>query len=531
MKTQRSTILLACAAIAIAAVFTGCTKGTFGYGGKAVTFATTSSGSLATKTEYGVDKTEDGITKQALNWKSGDVITISSPEALVQNSTDQHASNYKVTVTSTGVPSKGTVSNESANGLMWPEDETKSYTFHSVYPKVKTNGSYPTLDPTDGKVTAEIPAVQTLATTTTTKTVGTGDDAITYTVYEPDMKYAYMTAAASAKPTDEKVSLSFEPAFTAIEFNVSSKDNDIKLKNIGLYASGTSDKLSGTYSMTAGSALATGVTVSSGIDSVFMSLGDGVTVTKTAGATFTLFMLPKTNGEAISMKFKEDGVGTCVHSLTTKDDGSVVPFEAGHKYRINMLKLPSNRWNFKVIDLTGVAYEWEDVKLDTLDTKNYPEATQFEVEGANNGRYYTRADQTAPVDGRNAKAFRQYWLMKTDTTVVVKFKVMSPIGYDWLVVPSDTTNFTVTSTVDTTGYQKNGLRGPIMTKEGYAATTNVILYIKAKNTQDTTERSLYLKTYAISRDDKIQYSLDSETQLYDMRGYHYFVINNTSIVN
>ena len=93
----------------------------------------------------------------------------------------------------------------------------------------------------------------------------------------------------------------------------------------------------------------------------------------------------------------------------------------------------------------------------------------------------------------------------------------------------DPNAFTITPTVDEEGYTAGGLRGPIKTVDGTAATTNVILYVRAADGA-TGEKSLHFKTYVISRDDAVQYSIDTETQLLDFRGYHYFILNNSTIV-
>ena len=150
--------------------------------------------------------------------------------------------------------------------------------------------------------------------------------------------------------------------------------------------------------------------------------------------------------------------------------------------------------------------------------------TTFEVEGANNGRYYSTADATER--DRNVKADRQKWLMKNEGTVIVRFKVMSPEGYNWLVVPEgDTDYYTVQTPVTQDGETtlSDTLEGKI---KDDGTTTNVILYITPKN-PGAAEHSLHLRTYAVSPDGSIQYSLDSETQLYEMRGYHYFLLNKT----
>ncbi|MBQ8061996.1 MAG: fimbrillin family protein [Bacteroidales bacterium] len=544
MMKSKATILFAGAAIACMAILSGCSKGVFGYGGEAIRFSTTSGGS-ATKTEYG----KDYGSKQALNWKDGDVITIASPQAKVQDGANagSSSSNYVVKDASEGAPSTAKVDNEGTNGLVWTEGESiTSYTFYSVYPKTRTTPDVLSLNPQNGLVTATIKAEQTLLDASNVgKTVGEGDDAISYTVYPPDMDYAFMTAVKTgAQPTDKTVPLEFNPAFTAVEFNVSSKDSDILLKNVGLYAETTgNDNLSGTFTMTAGNLSSASVT--SGSKSVSMSLGDGVEITKSKGASFILFLVPKENSGTLTMKFTIDGVGTCSHALTyatagtdigaetTHEAGAPVKFIAGHKYRINMLKLPGNRWNFLLIGLTGEAIEWTDVQLEP-ENKDYPEATQFAVEGVNNGRYNTSASQTTVIEGRDAKAFRQYWLLDAEHPAIVKFKVMSPVGFDWLVVPEgDVDAYTITSEVDAEGYDEGGLRGPILTDldAAMATTTNVILHISAKSTTDTAQHSLHLKTYVVSKDDSVKYSIDTETQLLDFRGYHYFILNNSDIVN
>ena len=372
MKTRLTTLLWVCAAIVGAALLSGCSKSSFShFGGKQIRFATVSGGSVSTKTAYGDDKGG----KQALNWVSGDVITIASPQAEVQN-VGGHASNYVVTLKENGegVPSYGTVANEGSNGLAWLDtDPEKGYDFFGIYPKTSNAIS---VVPSTGVVTATLPESQTNEASTETKSAGEGEDAITYTIYKPDMSLAFMSAAASGvKSSDKTVSLEFFPAFTAFEFNVSSQGEEIEVLSIQLVADAedaeeTEDKegLSGTYTFDAGeltsenkaslttlnkTATLNLATTTEATESTEATT-TGVKVTKTEGASFTLFTAPVANTKALTLKVKsKDGenatkTDTVIlkygEKATEHTPGDAVVFEAGHKYRINMLKLRSSKW-------------------------------------------------------------------------------------------------------------------------------------------------------------------------------------------
>lgn len=418
MKTRLTTLLWACAAIVGAALLSGCTKSSFSlFGGKQIRFATVSGGA-ATKTAYGDDGTVDGVTMQALDWEDGDLITIASPQAEVQN-VGGHASNYVVTVISTGVKSKGKVANEGSNGLAWlEEDPDGGYDFYGIYPKAMDaageDGRFINVNATSGVVTATLPAGQTNEVSTETKSVGEGEDAITYTIYEPDMGLAYMSAATSlAESTDEAVSLEFYPAFTAFEFNVSSKDEDVEILSIQLVAddSDTNVGLSGTYTVNAGeltdnnkaslstlnktATLNLATTETEGEGESAVTTTTGVKVTKTAGASFTLFTAPVSNTKALKLRVTskdEKGTktswvmltyataGTDIDATTTHEAGDPVVFEAGHKYRINMLKLDGNKWKY-AIDLGGHVLKWIYSEESTVFSENV-QAKAFSIEGA-----------------------------------------------------------------------------------------------------------------------------------------------------
>ncbi len=374
MMTRKATILLAGAAIACMAVLSGCSKGVFGYGGKAVTFTTTSGGST-TKTYYGdEDKevTDDNNVKhliQPLNWKNGDVITIASPQAIVIDGqlAGEHASHYVVKDASEGVPSKARVDNEGTNGLTWLDEKVESgYDFYAIYPKFKENSIELTAE---GAVTATIPNGQNLSGNSSQKTIG----GITYNVYQPNMDYAFMTAAAhEVQPSDGKnaVSLEFTPAFTAFEFNVSSQDDEaIQLTSFELLSPKPSatedapDKIAGTFKMNAGNLGS--VNVTAGTNSITADLSSAPAIDGEKGLSFTVFALPVENTQALRLRFtSKDGndYKTSYVDMKYSDNqdedgkyyagdnhGQPVIFEAGHKYRINMLKLPSSQWKIVIV--------------------------------------------------------------------------------------------------------------------------------------------------------------------------------------
>lgn len=352
MKTQR-TILFACAAIACTAMLSGCTKDGFNGHGKAIQFR--ASAGTATKAAYGILST-DGKT-QAIDWAVGDKINIASAEATVQNGTG-HVALYKVAEITTpssaaDVKSIGKLELGGANGLMWPdEDPATGYDFFAVYPDLAITEA--------GLVTASVTNPGTLSGTTTNKylkadgsatTEGAADVAYTYKVYEPSLAAMPMTAAAHVAKSGNGVTLPFNPAFTALEFNLTSADDDFSVSKVELLGV-DADKLAGEFKMTAGNLGSVDPTTAE--SSIAMVLNDEP-LTPNSGVTFTLFMLPKTNTGIIRLKVTTDK-GTATLPMTDKDKTSAYQFEAGKKYRINMLKL-GGQWK---IVIAPILMPWED---------------------------------------------------------------------------------------------------------------------------------------------------------------------------
>lgn len=577
LAMKKSTnIFLACVAIASAALLAGCTKNPFSsHGGKLIRFATISNGSSSTKTAYGVDGTIDGKTYQALDWKDGDVITVASPQAVVQNGSG-NSSNYVVTVTSTGLRSKGTVANQGGNGLAWLDEEpANGYDFYAIYPETSDAISVAT----SGVVKATLPEPQTNTATTKTVTVQDGDSEITYTLYEPDMSLAFMSAAVhEIASSDDPVSLEFYPAFTAFEFNVSSKDEDVEILEIQLVGDATDAGLSGSYSFDAGSLAAQSATEKTATLNTATTTGEGesatttgVTVTTTEGASFTLFTAPVTNTKALKLRVTskdDEGTKTGYVMLTYATAvegghaaGDPVIFQAGHKYRINMLKLEGSKWKF-AISLDGKVLPWIYTEEHSTYSENV-QAKAFSIEGAiETGNTYEAFDTAANSDfwsysTYNSKTdaekaayleahttyYDRYYQVRTlkmegitKPHFRVSFTPMSPYAGYWNLSAEAASSFGVTGQGGPEGFRivlwdgesevdDNWSSGQIMNKE-------VILLIYPNPSRDLTkEYCLLIKgQFSPNKAGEPTYSADSELQ--DVHGdgrysYWKFVIPAT----
>lgn len=345
---KKHTIFIA--ALLGAVLLGGCSKNPFSHKGELVTFGTFASG-VQTRAAYGTDFTdsESGAVRQRIDWETGDVIRIVSDYARVANDGSNLAyADY--TVTSASPEADGTsaaVVNTNPNGLCWVGADT--YTFWGVYPSGTPISE-------TGVVTANfIEATQTLpAADADTKTVGD----ITYTVHTPSLKKAVMTAVVTGvKENDDKpqVKLHFKPAWTAIEFNLSSQDDAIDITQVQLVADASSaDVLAGPFTMTAGN-LSSAAAADGASKTVTMAM-ENVSVTQTEGVTFTMFLLPIPNASALKLRLtsKEgEGEKTSVVSLTK--NGAPFVLEAGKKYRINGFKAPGSSWKiFIATDIMNV---------------------------------------------------------------------------------------------------------------------------------------------------------------------------------
>lgn len=528
------------AIITVGLTLPGCTKNGMPGRDSLIRFSTTSNGSVQTKTSYGEDYTDSETKKtfQALDWETGDLITIASPHATVQNGTG-HMSDYRVTVKTKGSDkdpkSTGSVTDVNANGLMW-NDELGKHTFYAIYP----NSSEKINIDTSGNVTATIPPTQVLGDSMGEKTYtsGTGNDAVTYkyTKYKPMMDRAFMTASTKAMPEDGEINLTFNPAFTAFEINVSSQGADVELEKFMMVSKSVAGKeddesfnpdyLTGTFKMKAGANLSkVSTTDSEDLGNQIDVDLSGKTVKNGEGISFTVFTLPVENNNYYTIKFKEKGIGTCVLKLvygekaTTGTPGAPVKFEAGHKYRINALKLPDHKWKF-TIELENEVLEWEYNETEADYSDQIVVATPF-----------TPVSKDAVIDHNSSTAT---W---KGSPIYVSFQITNPQNGKWFIAPftgtasmnlvdchtTDATAFKVT-VVEFNGeeivYESESLNGTI------SGVTNVILKIEPATIPYKGGEQILILTSSVEIGGK-EFNMDSETQQIDVwgrEGYWKFII-------
>ena len=390
--------ILASAVLLGSAILTGCNKnGIDANMGQAIRFSAVSQGAPSTKTTYG----EDSGNYQIIDWKANDLIRVYSDNAVHRNDSDQHFADYIITgSTISGHESRASLAEKTldntasdntenrANGLIWGQADT--YKFWGIYPSTAQNAKI-TLGAA-GAVSAEL-LPETKPTQTSTKYADANGKVVaaavtggyTYTVYEPDMNYAYMTAIASEVKDGQNFNLVFNPAFTAFEINLTSADDEedgFTVMDLSLMAAegNTTDFLAGPFTMTAGN-LTTGVAARSGASqSVKVTLpGNGKAITQSEGLTVTLFAIPKENTAALTLLVNTDK-GPARLVLNDKATNSFYKFKAGTKYRINLLKI-GGRFTY-AITLEPMVLPWIGVEEQSSFSENIQAKAFSFVSGA-----------------------------------------------------------------------------------------------------------------------------------------------------
>ena len=491
MKTMKLFLLLAGATLLVA----GCNKqNPFGGNysrmpGDQVVFGV-GAGSMETRTVYGDVKTENSKKIQAINWVAGDRIRVYSPDATRGNlSNAAHWNDYTVTPV-TGTENKGTLACVQSPGLAWKDNG--NHTFYSVYPSPGTTEA----DVLDeyGVFSFTMPATQLVT---------------------DEMEYAFMTAAAkeNAGVTGDAVELDFYPAYTAFEF-ILKADQQVTLKSFTLSALGDgAPALTGAFTVTY-----------NGTTPAYASTGTGKTITiadmantvidATHPASFKVFCLPQLLSH-LKIQFTVRGQGWTKDEtrslLLNYADGSPVEFAARKIHKISGTM--QGLYNFKYITLEGQAVDWEAVEV-TENSDKLPQTSQFYVSGVHN---VYELHNTA-----EGKALRQTWILG-DNTATVSFKIFSPEGGSWEIVPQGAVDkFTVNGTTPAT------LSGSINTRtqEASSGATKVTFTVSPNGASAGDQ--IWFKTYVYTGADKTgdKISIDSETQLYDIRGFHYFRIDD-----
>ena len=497
MKTKTLFILLAGAGL----LFAGCNKqNEFGgkysrQAGAPVVFGVDSR-SIETKTTYGDTETAGGKTIQAINWKAGDKIRVYSPQAdRSAYGEDEHWADYTVTPNSSNA-SLGTLTTVQPAGLSW--GESGSYTFYSVYPAPAADeAAVP--DGANGTIALSMPATQLVS---------------------DQMEYAFMTAAAEVTTTesDNAVELDFHPAFTAFEITLTA-DEALELVNFALISSDT--PVAGDFTVSYSGTTASYDCTGTGKRIDIADLGSDAAIDQSTPFTFNVFCLPQTlQGLKLAFTIRKSGAtGTETRSLTLNDkNGNPVAFAACHKHRITGQMQGS--YNFKYITLTGDVLDWEAETV-TEHSDDLPQAGQFNV-STNVKNVY----QLHNTD--EGKALRQTWVLGSETATVT-FKVFSPEGGTWEIEPQGATDkFTVT-------YDGSAVTGAFYghinsrSEEDHGSGATVVTFTVKASGAEARDR-IWFKTYVYDGKEAprtgTKFSMDSETQLYDMRGFHYFRIND-----
>lgn len=462
-------------------------------------------GEIQTRTAYTNDGTSE---KERIDWVENDVITLWSDNAVVPSDVKLNYADYKVgaDITADGAISSASIAPAGETLLRWAN--ASNYQFWGVYPASKT-----TLNMKDDKVdavnpgfTATIPAAYA-ATDLNENSYTSGET--TVTKYEPNMDHAFMVTYLST-PRVEAVTLPFNPAFTAFEFHLKSADADFTLNSFTLSSEATTE--GGTAMPIAGDFVATcangtwSYTAAEGntTTAITVAFPENTVVSKNDEFIFTVFALPTTlSGLKMSFNINDN----ITKSLRMRSKGVWREFEGCYKHRINGIALPTG-WYFSYVGLNLEVIEWTETEYNDVSTGNNPQATQFNVQGANNLRTYLDGIE----ESEDNKAWRQYWYFSNGEEVTLTYKVMLPAGATWQIVPAgDTAKFDISGA--TSG-------------EVAAAGTYVQLKIKAKSATDTAQYAIRFNTYVTKGG--TTYNIDSETQLYDLRGYHYFILNPTA---
>lgn len=531
MKQSISMILLS-AGVVLSLI--GCQKehSTSQLSGNAVRFSATSK-SAETRSAFSGDGTQDGtktdefgrkiLTWERINWAVGDQVMIASNNATVYHSSKKHA-----TYTIASVEKKGDVS-EARVAEMPDEQElyftdASSYDFWGVFP-AKLGGDGTLLE--SGKVNFTIPAAQEATADTPKKITNEGK---TLTILQYDTTQVVMLARKD-NVTDQKVDLEFYPAFTAFEFTLLAKENvDIPLQKV-IFSS--ESELTGSVSATITAGATTDRKGKSTYE--FSSTGktleytfpDNTVISKDQYLTFTFFALPQ-DIEGLTMTFYvgEDKNNPTIQTGTLKyNDGTGkkdITFGGCRKHCLRGVAVKSG-WEFSSITLNLQAIDWVSVEKTT---NEYAQATQFEISSGAVNKEKALNDLLDPTsatytEDKQANArYKQTWRVTAGQQFTISYKVFLPSGGTWSVIPrGDTEAFDISIAPNSNAIA--------------AAGTRVTITVTPKSGQKGTKK-LYFNTYVTKGE--VTYSIDSETQLYDValdndhpndtRGYHYFVLND-----
>lgn len=510
----------------------GCQKGTTpaNLTGKAIRFSA-AAGSVNTRTSFSGDGTQDGtktdefgrklLTWERIDWTVGDAVMIASDNATVyQDPNNTHYATYTVaSVTANGDISEAELDEKAGSEELFFTGAEK-YTFWGVYPAAVGVGT----DLQAGKASYTINNAQPVSDPTATTSDPVTVDGVTkkLTTLSTDMTQAVMLAKAENQ-TAESVVLQFYPAFTAFEFTLNSLTSELNLATLEL-TNAAGKSIAGEVVATIktgkpGSENESTFVITESATALKYTFPEGTKITKTDYLTFTVFALPE-DIEGLDLKFTmADGeVQKAKLKKLVGTEPQDITFGKCKKHNLRGIAVKGG-WNFKYLTLDIDVLKWVDIESE-ISSGDGVQATQFAVAGASNLRELkdaaVDASTTMTDDEKTAaynanKAYRQYWVFPAGQEVTVTYKIMMPLVGTWAVelCGDDAASFTVEPT-------SGDLAG--------AEASATYITLKINTPSDLTgEKTLYLKTTVTSGGET--YNLDSETQLYDMRGYHYFVVN------
>lgn len=505
MKKLSSIFLLSAG---ILLLLTGCKQKIDNLAGKAVSLKLVANyGVPSTRTAYSGDGTwvdpndhSKGLSWERIDWLEGDEVLIWADGATVREDGEHpvygttHIATYTLYDISTRNENRESVASISDNtglGLRY-DDGAGSYTFWGIYPASAVVG---TAAPTTSSVSYKIDGSQTCTAT------------------GPDMQKAVMLSVLEGASATANNEMEFYPAFTAYQFDITTKSDDsFTLKSIKLSSADGTTPLWGTVAATIAAEGASTYSVSNGGSTITCTLQSPLEISSTKHAVATIFANPN-GSEGVKVSFVlgtgNDGVDV-VRTATLKKNNALLSFDGCKKHVIKGIIIPTDAY-FDKITLRLQVQGWDEYTVADAAASDYVQTTQFTVQGENvmNGR----------DDLELGSDKRQYWYFAPTGVATVSFKVMLPIDGEWSVVPVDPDGVFSVTNVSPDATSATTLSGHI----GDNGSTVVKLEIRYTST-DASRHQLYLRTFATKNGNT--YSLDSETQLFDIRGYHYFIVND-----
>ena len=295
---------------------------------------------------------------ERIDWAVDDVLRIYSDNAAHRYLTSQHFADYKVTsVTPDGRNSNAEIApateyNGMKNGLVWG-DQPGSYTFWGVYPSTNcpdgASGTFKLYikDKQDGDAA-------------NVKTYGFLTATAAATIEENDFDANRIVKTKKNGGTKKDVTLAFEPAFTAFEIELVSKDAAITINSFTL--SSESKSLAGDFTVSYNGTTRTCADANApAVKAITVEdLGEIAPATADVAAKtvkFTIFAQPQTfNDLKISLAINVSGSAQ-TRSLKLTKDGEGVEFPACKKHRLKGVALPSELWNIYYAPFS--VDEWE----------------------------------------------------------------------------------------------------------------------------------------------------------------------------